>query len=210
MSAHAHDACGCHAHHHPPVCDTRGFAAGIALNTLFVVAEAGMGWWGNSLALMADAGHNLGDVLALATAWGAAALARRNARHHRLPDTAALFNGALLLGATVWMAAEALPRITTPQPVAGGIVITTALAGIMINGLTAWLLCGGKNDLNRRGAFLHMAADAGVSAGVAAAGTAIMLGAPLWVDPALTLAIALMILVNTLDFIRQALKNIRN
>jgi cobalt-zinc-cadmium efflux system protein len=202
-----------HAHSHAPANFDRAFAIGIALNVGFVVVEAAYGIAANSLALLADAGHNLGDVLGLVMAWGAATLVRRRptARYtyglKRSSILVSLANAGLLLvavGAIVW---EAVQRIGRPEPVAEMTVIWVALVGIAINGATALLFMSGrKSDLNIKGAFLHMAADAVVSLGVVIAALAIIATGWLWLDPAVSLVIAVVITVGTWSLLRDSLK----
>jgi len=207
--SHAHG----HAHSHAPANFDRAFAIGIALNVGFVVVEAAYGIAANSLALLADAGHNLGDVLGLVMAWGAATLVRRRptARYtyglKRSSILVSLANAGLLLvavGAIVW---EAVQRLGRPEPVAEMTVIWVALVGIAINGATALLFMSGrKSDLNIKGAFLHMAADAVVSLGVVIAALAIIATGWLWLDPAVSLVIAVVITVGTWSLLRDSLK----
>jgi cobalt-zinc-cadmium efflux system protein len=205
---HAHG----HGHVHAPASFGRAFAIGCVLNIGFVIAEWTFGALAHSLALMADAVHNFGDVLALLLAWGAAGLARRPPSErftYGLRGSsilAALMNaGALLLvtGALGW---EALRRLPHPGAVDGTIVIWVALAGVVVNGVTAWLFMGGRDDLNIRGVYLHMAADAAVSLAVAIAGAAVMLTGWNWLDPALTLAVSAVILWSSWDLLRQSLR----
>jgi cobalt-zinc-cadmium efflux system protein len=206
---HDHDP---HHHHIPKGASDRVFAIGIALNGLFVLIEAGIGLFSNSVAVLADAGHNLSDVLALALAWGAQVLARRP------PSTqytyglrsstiwAALVNAAVLLVAVGMVAWEAIGRFAAPEPVQPGWVVGVALVGVLINGATAWLFHSSKDsDLNARGAYLHMAADAGISLGVAAAGVAIALTGWLWLDPATSLVISALIIYGTWALLRESL-----
>jgi cobalt-zinc-cadmium efflux system protein len=183
-------------HEHAPKSFGFAFAFGTALNVAFVIVEAIFGFLGNSTALLADAGHNLSDVFGLLVAWGASVLSRRT------PTTrytyglgsssilAALFNAMFLLTAVGAIAWEAVQRLAHPVPVAGKTVVIVAAVGIAINGWTAWLFASGrKGDINIRGAFLHMAADAAVSAGVVVAGAIILLTGWDWVDPAMSLII---------------------
>lgn len=198
---HAHDDAHRHAHSHghgPPRHDA-AFALGIALNLGFVAVEAVCGVLANSLALLADAGHNLGDVLGLALAWVAAGLARRRPTHRRTYGfgrssvLAALVNAMVLLvsvGAIGW---ESIWRLRHPEPVEGTLMIWVAAAGVLVNGATAALFHRGHHDLNIRGAFLHMAADAGVSAGVVVSGVLIGLTGATWLDPVTGLAIVVVI-----------------
>ena len=164
--SHDHDHAG-HGHSHAPASFGRAFAIGTALNIGFVVVEAVYGILAGSMALLADAGHNLSDVLGLVIAWGAATLAKRSpsARYtYGLRSSsilAAFLNALLLLVAIAVIAVEAIRRFSEPAPVAGTTVMIVAAIGIVINGVTAWLFASGrKGDLNVRGAFLHMAADA--------------------------------------------------
>jgi cobalt-zinc-cadmium efflux system protein len=212
MTAHSHDHHHGHAHGHAHRDGfTAAFALGTALNVVFVVVEAVFGIIGNSMALLADAGHNLSDVLALLIAWGATTLARRrpSARFtYGLRGTtilAALFNAIVLLVVIGGIAWEAIRRLGAPEPVVGRTVIVVAAIGIAINGLTALLFAAGrKGDLNIRGAFLHMVADAAVSAGVVAAGIAILLTGWLWLDPAVSLVIAAVIVYGTWSLLRES------
>ena len=212
---HHHAHAGGHAHGHgqghtAPEGSDRAFAIGIALNVAYVVAEAGLGLANHSVALLADAGHNLSDVLGLAIAWGGAALARtppsKRFTYGLKGSTilAALTNAVLLLvalGAIVLAAAE---RLGNPPPVPGLTVAVVASVGIAVNAATAWLFARGRaGDVNIRGAFLHMAADALVSAGVVAAGVAIWLTGWRWLDPAVSLVLAGVIVVQTLGLLRE-------
>lgn len=200
-----------HAHAHAPADYGRVFAIGVALNLSFVLAEAVFGVIGHSLALLADAGHNLSDVLGLLMAWGASVLARRrpSARFtYGLRSSsilAALANAVFLLivtGGIVW---EALQRLLHPAPVAGGIVIGVAAFGVLINTGTALLfMAGRKDDLNIRGAFLHMAGDAAVSLGVVLAGIGMLWTGWLWLDPAVSLLISAVIVIATWGLLRDA------
>jgi len=202
MGGHHHHGPG-HSHHghsHAPASYGGAFAIGVVLNTLFVLAEAGFGLWSGSMALVADAGHNLSDVLSLLVAWGASVASARPASarftygYKSSTILAALTNAALLLVALGAIAFETLQRLFDPQPVAGWAMVTVAAIGIAVNGVTAMLFAGGrKHDINIRGAFLHMAADALVSAGVVLAGAAILLTGALWVDPVTSLVIVAVI-----------------
>lgn len=180
---------------------------------MFVVVEWVFGAAANSLALMADAAHNLGDVLSLLLAWLAMVLARRlpSARFtYGLRGTSilsALINAIVLLLVTGALAWEALHRFGEPQPVQGGIVIVVALVGIAVNGVTALLLMrGSRHDLNIRGAYLHMASDAAVSFGVAIAGAIVMFTGWWWLDPLLTLVVSVIIIWSTWDLLLQSLR----
>ncbi|WJR81351.1 cation diffusion facilitator family transporter [Bradyrhizobium sp. NP1] len=199
---HSHDHAG-HGHSHAPADFGSAFAVGAALNTAFVVAELGFGYAANSLALVSDALHNLSDVMALLLAWGGAWLARRRptATHtygyRRASILAALVNAGLLLVAVGGIAVEAVNRLQAPAEVAGWTVLLVAALGIVINGGTALLFMRGRHDdLNIRGAYLHMAADAGVSLGVVVAAALIMLTGWQWLDPAISLVIAAAVLVS--------------
>jgi cobalt-zinc-cadmium efflux system protein len=200
-----------HAHSHAPASFGRAFAIGFVLNTGFVIVEWILGAAAGSLALMADAVHNLSDVLALLLAWLATRLARRAPSEHFTYGLrgssilAALLNGAALLVVTGGLAWEAIRRLSHPDPVEGGIVIAVSLVGVVVNGVTAWLFMqGGRKDLNLRGVYLHMAADAAVSLAVAAAGAAVLFTGWYWLDPALTLAVSVVILWGSWDLLRQS------
>ncbi len=207
---HDHGHAG-HSHAHAPRDFGFAFAVGTALNLGFVVAEAVFGIIANSMALLADAGHNLSDVLGLLIAWGAATLARRlpTARFtYGLRSSsilAALFNAIILLVAVGGIAWEAIRRFADPEPVASVTVMIVAAIGIAINGATAALfMAGRKDDINIRGAFLHMAADAAVSAGVVAAALAMWLGGGAWIDPAASLVIVVVIVWGTWSLLRDS------
>src|SRR5882757_1007462 len=198
--SHAHGHAG---HSHAPDNFGFAFAAGVALNTVFVVAELVFGYAANSLALISDAVHNLSDVIALLLAWGAAWLAQKQPTqqhtygYRRASILAALFNAGLLLVAVGGIIVEAINRLQEPAPVAGWTVVVVAAVGIAINGGTALLFMRGRHgDLNIRGAYLHMAADAGVSLGVVVAALVIMLTGWLWIDPAISLGIAAVVLAS--------------
>lgn len=202
---------GARGHRHAPANFGRAFAVGVALNTGFVVMEAAYGLAAHSLALLADAGHNLSDVLGLLLAWGAAALSRRGPTPRRTYGLrrssilAALFNALLLLVAVGGIAWEAIGRLRDPAPVVGGTVIWVALVGIGVNGATALLfLSGREGDLNVRGAFLHMAADAGVSLGVVIAGLAMLATGWPWIDSAVSLAIVVALLFGTWGLLKDS------
>ena len=205
---HAHEG---HAHVLAPDRFDRAVALAVALNAAFVAIEGVAGLNAGSLALLADAGHNAGDVAGLLFAWGAAWLARRPPSRRytwglrRSTIYAALGNAMLLLAACGAIAWEALGRLLDPPPVAGRIVIAVAAAGVVLNTLTALLFVRGRRDANVRGAFLHMAADAAVSAGVAAAGIAIAATGLRWIDPAVSIAVAAVIVWGTWGLFREAL-----
>ena len=200
-----------HSHNEQPDFG-RAFALGVALNTAFIVAEVIFGLLSYSLTLLADAGHNLSDVLGLLMAWAAANLQRRRATERytyglrRSSVLAALFNALLLLvsiGAIAW---EAVRRLLHPEPVGSLTMIWVATIGVAVNGMTAWMFMRGrKSDLNIRGAFLHMAADAAVSVGVVLAG-AVILATGWWlVDPIISLVIVVIILLGTWGLFRDSL-----
>jgi cobalt-zinc-cadmium efflux system protein len=202
-----------HDHSSAPPGGTTAFAFGAALNAAFVLIEATCGFLAGSLALVADAGHNLSDVLGLLLAWGASYLSRRRPsgrRTYGLRRTsimAALVNGLLLLVAVGAIAWEAIGRLLHPEPVAPKTVIIVAAIGVIVNTLTALLfMTGRKRDLNVHGAFLHMAADAAVSLGVVVGGVVISFTNWLWIDPALSLLIAAVIAYSTWDLLWQAVE----
>lgn len=207
-NAHRHSHGG---HAHAPADFGRAFLIGIILNVGFVLVEAGYGISVNSVALLADAGHNLSDVLGLLIAWGAATLSKRKPSAHysyglkRTSILAALFNAMFLLVAIGAIAFEAVQRLMHPQPVEGGVIMAVAAVGILVNGITAWLFARGrKGDINIRGAFLHMAADAAVSAGVVVAGFLVIRTGWLWLDPATSLVIVAVILIGTWGLLRSS------
>ena len=198
-------------HDHQPKSYGRAFAIGVGLNVAFVLIEAFYGYLAHSLALIADAGHNLSDVLGLLLAWGASILAmrqptpRRTYGLRRSSILAALINAVVLLIAIGGIAWEAIRRFNAPSSVEGGTVIWVAAVGIVINAMTAWLFVAGqKEDLNIRGAFLHMAADAGVSLGVVLAGVAILATGWQWLDPVVSLIIVVVIFVGTWGLLRDS------
>ena len=191
---HSHGHAG---HSHAPDNFGWAFAIGATLNTVFVIAELIFGYAANSLALISDAVHNLSDVVALLLAWGAAWLSQKQPtqRHtygyRRASILAAQFNAGLLLVAVGGIVVEAVNRLYSPTPVAGWTVVVVAALGVAVNGFTALLFMRGRHgDLNIRGAYLHMVADAGVSLGVVVATFIIMLTGWLWLDPAISLVIA--------------------
>ncbi len=201
-----------HGHSHAPADFGRAFAVGIALNGAYVVAEAGYGFFANSLALLADAGHNAGDVVSLGLAWLAAWLSKRapSSRYtYGLRSSsilAALANAvllALITGAIAW---EAVLRLMQPQPAAGVTMMAVAGVGIAINGITALMFASGRDrDLNVRSAFQHMASDALVALSVVAAGAAILYTHWLWLDPAISLVISAVIVWGTWSLLREAM-----
>ena len=204
-----------HHHHHIPSLDGNGraFALAIGLNMAFVIIEFAYGFIAHSTALMADAGHNLSDVLGLVLAWGAAVLAKSvpTGRYtYGLRGSsilAAMGNGLLLMVACGAIAWEAVQRFAEPAPVAGATVSIVAAIGVLINGFSAWLfLAGSKGDLNIRGAYLHMAADAALSLGVAVSGLIIMFWGWTWIDPAVSLAIVVVIVLGTWSLLRESVQ----
>jgi cobalt-zinc-cadmium efflux system protein len=221
MAEHDHDHHG-HSHHghshgggghvHAPATFGRAFAIGITLNIAFVVIEAVYGIASESMALVADAGHNLSDVLGLLVAWIASVLVKRSPTPrftYGLRGSsilAALFNAVFLLVATGAIAWEAIARLLAPepQPVAGVTVMVVAGIGILINGATAWLFASGSSDINIRGAYLHMLADAAVSAGVVITGLIIVLTGAAWIDPLVSLVIAGLIVWATWGLLRDS------
>jgi cobalt-zinc-cadmium efflux system protein len=221
MAEHDHDHHG-HSHHghshgggghvHAPATFGRAFAIGITLNIAFVVIEAVYGIASESMALVADAGHNLSDVLGLLVAWIASVLVKRSPTPrftYGLRGSsilAALFNAVFLLVATGAIAWEAIARLLAPepQPVAGATVMVVAGIGILINGATAWLFASGSSDINIRGAYLHMLADAAVSAGVVITGLIIVLTGAAWIDPLVSLVIAGLIVWATWGLLRDS------
>ena len=205
---HAHGPGG---HVHAPANFGPAFAIGIALNTGFVVIEAIYGVLSHSVALVADAGHNLSDVLGLLVAWVAAILVKRAPKGrftYGLRGSsilAALFNAVVLLVAIGAIAVEAIQRLFKPEAVGGVTVMVVAAVGIAVNGVTAWLFASGrKGDLNIRGAFLHMASDALVSAGVVVAGLVILLTGWTWLDPLVSLAIVAVLFFATWGLLRDS------
>jgi len=214
--AHDHDDHAGHSHGpgghlHAPASFGKAFAIGITLNTVFVVVEAVYGYASGSMALVADAGHNLSDVLGLIAAWTAAVLSKRAATPrftYGLKGSsilAALFNAVFLLVAVGAIAWEAVHRLFNPEPVTELTVIVVATIGIAINGVTAWLFASGRDsDLNIRGAYLHMIADAAVSVGVVIAAIVIMFTGWLWIDAVTSLVICVLIVWGTWSLLRDS------
>ena len=201
-----------HDHDHPITKYNHAFAIGIALNVIFVVVEVVYGVAADSLALITDAGHNVSDVLGLLLAWGAGLLAAKAATEKRtygfrkVTVMASLASATLLLVALGGITWEAIGRFFAPKPVDGMIVIVVAAIGVVINTVTALLFVSGqKQDLNIRGAFLHMAADAGVSLGVVVGGVIMMVTGWLMVDPLISLLIVAVILVGTWSLLRDSM-----
>ncbi|MEL6530317.1 MAG: cation diffusion facilitator family transporter [Pseudomonadota bacterium] len=209
---HHHGHGHAQGHSHAPADFGRAFAIGVALNSIFVVVEATFGFLYGSMALVADAGHNLSDVLALLLAWGASIAAKRPPSERYTYGfksstiLAALANAMLLAIAIGAILFETIHRILEPQEPQGMVMIIVAGIGIAINAFTAFLFMRGQEDLNIRGAYLHMAADALVSAGVMIAGLAILLTGKGWIDPLVSLAIVAMIGVGTWNLAKDSLK----
>jgi cobalt-zinc-cadmium efflux system protein len=210
---HHHD----HHHHHggghvhAPASFGKAFAIGISLNVAIVLLQVVYGVLSNSVALLADAGHNLSDVLGLVAAWLATVFAKRppTARFsYGLKGSsilAALFNAVFLLVVMGGLSWEAIRRLFEPEPVAGKTVMIVAAIGLVLNGVTAWLFASGrKGDLNIRGAFLHMLADAAVSAGVVIAGLVMLVTGWLWLDPVVSLVINAVIVWGTWSLLRES------
>ena len=219
MLDHSPDHGDAHSHlaratagHHAQVDFGRAFAIGIVLNAAYVIAEAGYGIVSHSLALLADAGHNLGDVLALAAAWGAAILGRRRpvGRYtYGLRGSTilvAIGNAILLLVITGGIAWEAIRRLVEePEPVSGLTIVIVAAVGVVINGSTALsFMAGRQGDLNIRAAFQHLASDAAVAFGVAIAGALILMTGWIWLDPAIGLAISIIVVASTWSLLQES------
>jgi cobalt-zinc-cadmium efflux system protein len=200
-----------HDHSDETINYNRSFAIGVILNIIFVAVEVGYGILANSLALIADAGHNLSDVVSLLLAGGAILLATKAATENRTYGfrkatvMASLASAILLLIALGIITWEAIARFVNPKPVEGMTIIVVATIGVVINSLTALLFFKGqKHDLNIRGAFLHMAADAGISLGILVAGILIMVKGWLWIDPAVTLVIVVVVFIGTWGLLRDS------
>jgi cobalt-zinc-cadmium efflux system protein len=212
MSDHHHDHGHSHGHSHAPASGFgRAFAIGIAINLVYVIGEAGAGLATGSIALLADAGHNLSDVLGLGVAWAGITLAARPASARftyglkRSGILAALANAVFLFIACGAIAIEAIQRLGNPQPVPGGTVMIVAAVGILVNGVTALLFARGrKGDVNIRGAYLHMLADAGISAAVVVSGFLILKTGQNWIDPALSLIVVAVIVRGTWGLLRES------
>ena len=204
-----------HGHVHVPADGLarpgRAFAIGIGLNLAFVAIEAWYGWKSGSLALLADAAHNLSDVGGLLLAWGGMVAARlkANERHtygwRRATILASFANAVILLVAMGSLAWEAISRIGDPAPVAGATVMVVAAVGVLINFATAWLFVRGRDDLNIQGAFLHMLADGLVSAGVVVSGALMLWLGWNWLDPLVSLGIAAIVVASTWSLFRKSL-----
>ena len=205
MAIHAH------GHDHAPANFGMAFAIGITLNLGFVIAEVVFGFIANSMSLLADAGHNFSDVLGLVLAWAATMMARRAASPRftyglkKAPILAALANSLLLLIAVGAIGGEAIRRLFHPSVTHGGIVTVVAAAGIVVNGLTALLFASGRrSDINIAAAYLHMAGDALVSVAVVIAGLAIIWTGQQWIDPAMSLAVAIIILWSSIGLLKES------
>ncbi len=205
MATHAH------GHDHAPANFGNAFAIGITLNIGFVIVEVIFGFIANSMSLVADAGHNLSDVLGLVLAWTAAMMARRAASPRftyglkKAPILAALANSLILLIAVGAIGGEAIRRLFHPSVTQGGTVTLVAAAGILVNGLTALLFARGRrHDINIKAAYLHMAGDALVSVAVVVAGLAIVWTGEQWIDPAMSLAVAVVILWSSIDLLKES------
>ncbi|KQM85386.1 cobalt transporter [Sphingomonas sp. Leaf23] len=201
-----------HGHHHMPTDFGRAFAIGTLLNIGFVIVEGGAGFWFDSVALLADAGHNLSDVLGLLIAWGGMELAKRPATRRftyglgASTILAALANALVLLVAVGAILLETIQRLGSPRPIDGWPVVWVALAGIVVNLATALLFARGRHgDVNIRGAYLHMAADAAVSAGVVVAGLVILSTGATWIDPLVSLIVVAIILIGTWGLLSESL-----
>ncbi len=200
-----------HEHHHDTADYSRAFKIGVALNVGFIIVEVVFGLLADSLVLLADAGHNLSDVFGLLLAWGGSHLTQREStdRHtygwRKSSILAALFNAIILLVAIGGIGWEAIRRLNNPSHVAGVTIIWVAAIGVIINGVTALLFMSGRqSDLNIRGAFLHMVADAGVSVGVVIAGVAIIFTGWLWLDPVVSLMIVIIIFIGTWGLLKES------
>ncbi len=209
---HGHGHAG-QGHSHAPTNFDRAFAIGVAINVVFIAAEVGYGFAADSLALLADAGHNAADVLSLLLAWAAAWASRRPSSPgftygwRRSSIMASLINAVLLLAAVGVIVVEAAQRLFEPGPVATGTVMVVAAIGILVNGATAWLFARGrKGDLNIRSAFQHFAADAAVSAGVVVAALVMRQTGWLWLDPVVAILVGVVIAATGWGTLRQALR----
>lgn len=202
-----------HTHHHHEINNyNRSFAISITLNVIFVIIEVSYGLIADSLALIADAGHNLSDVMSLLLAWGAYYLSKKHPTRNRtyglrkVTIMASLLSAVLLFIALGGIAWESLQRLSSPQPVDGMIIIVVATIGVGINTATALLFFKGQqHDLNIKAAYLHMAADAAISLGVVIAGIAIILTGWLWLDPLISLFIVVVILLSTWNLLRDSI-----
>ncbi len=207
-----HDHGHHHGHAHGPISNGRAFALGIGLNLAFVVIEVVYGVVAHSVALLADAGHNFGDVLGLGLSWGATALAslkpskRRTFGFRRSTIVASVANALILLFVTGGLTWESIRRLVAPQPTQGRTMIFVAILGCVVNASSALLFMSqGKRDLNLRSAFLHLASDAVLALGVAIAGGIILMTGWLWLDPAVSIVLAITILTGTWSLMKQSL-----
>jgi cobalt-zinc-cadmium efflux system protein len=210
---HSHRVVESGGHSHGPVDFGRAFAIGIALNVAFVLVECVYGFYANSMALLSDAGHNLSDVLGLVVAWAGGMMAKSESSPRftyglkKASILAVLINALLLTTAVGAIGAEAVGRLLHPAPTEGGTVMLVAGIGILINAATALLFARGRqHDINIRGAYLHMAADAAVSAAVVLAGLLILWTGRQWIDPVTSLVIAVVILWGSFDLLRESVR----
>ena len=207
---HSHGHSHGHGHSHAPANFNRAFAIGFALNLGFVVVEAIFGFTANSMALLSDAGHNLSDVLGLVIAWAGGLMAQSGSSPRftyglkKASILAALINALFLMVAVGAIGAEAIRRLLSPTPTEGGIVAAVAAAGIVVNGVTAMLFSRGHDDINIRATFVHMASDAAVSAAVVFAGLVILWTGQLWVDPVMSIAVAIVILWGSVGLLKES------
>ena len=213
---HHHHEHGHHHHHHHShelTSLSKAFVVGIMLNVLFVVAEAIAGWVSNSMGLLADAGHNLSDVASLLLALIAFRMAKRKASHHytygykKSTVLVSLLNAIILMVAVVFIVYESVEQLLNPEPVGGKVIVITAAIGVVINGLTAYLFIDKKDkDLNVKGAYLHMAADALVSVGVVVSGVVIYFTGWYFIDGIIGLIVAVIIIVSTWDLLKDSMR----
>jgi cobalt-zinc-cadmium efflux system protein len=207
-----HDHGHAHGDAHGVKSPARAFAIGVMLNLTFVAIEVVYGILSHSVALLADAGHNFGDVLGLGLSWGATALAslkpskRRTFGFRRTTIVASAANALILLFVTGGLTWESLRRLVSPEPAQGKTMIAVALVGVVVNGVSALLfMSSGKRDLNVRSAFLHLASDAVLALGVAVAGGVILFTGWLWIDPTMSIVLAVTILAGTWSLMRKSL-----
>lgn len=211
MSHESHDHAPGHVHGAPASVGSRRFAWAVVLNLAFVAIEAGYGLWSGSLALLADAGHNLGDVFALGLAWGAHVLAsraptpRRTYGLRRGTILASLASAILLLIAVGVIGGEAVGRLRDPAELPARLIMVVAGIGVVFNTATALLFVHHQNDLNVRAAFVHMAADAAISLGVVGGGALMLATGWTWVDPAVSLFIGAMVAIGAFGLLRESL-----
>jgi cobalt-zinc-cadmium efflux system protein len=198
-------------HNNPDFNYSKAFAWGIALNLSYIVIETAFGFLIHSMSLLADAGHNLSDVLGLLLAWGASYLAKTSATNKRTYGLrkstvlAAMFNSLLLLIVVGGISIEAFRKFFNPQPLQGNVIMIIAGIGVIINGLTAFFFLKGKeHDLNIKGAYLHMLADTGVSLGVAVGGVIIIYTGWVWIDPLFSILIGIVILSGTWGLLKDS------